>query len=375
VDAPSGDPVTIENLTISNGYAPSLNPNNTGGGILNEGAGVLTLSRDVITGNEGGQGGGVSNDGGSPSTLIMNNCSVLGNMSATNGGGLYNGNGDSMTISQTTIGSQAQPNETQFGGGGISNQNGSLSITQSTIAYNEAVDLGPNAASQAADKVGFGGGIATNNATGFSTTLTNCTIAFNVAGTVSGNDKLTTFGGGGIATQSGTGGALNLINCTVASNSATDTGNVQDENGGGGILNAGADTGGGTTTITLLNTIVANNTASSPQGGPDINGNAKATFSLIFNTSGWNQVSGTGNNQTGNPDLGPLANNGGPNTDGQGLPLFTMALETGSAAISKGTPNNAPMTDERGEPRKDPPDIGAYETPAASSPGRRRGPF
>jgi hypothetical protein len=348
----SGVTATISHLSIINGYAPASNP--AGGGIDNNGN--LTLTFDVISANKAGQGGGIFDHGGSPSTLTMSHCSVLNNISDSNGGGIYVGNGDTAIIDTTTI----SGNSTQFIGGGIANQTGTLTITNSTISFNRAVDL-----NLSGTNVGFGGGIGMF---GQSTTLTNCTIANNSAG-FSSRQGETTFGGGGLAVGSGT---LSMTNCTVAFNQSTDTQAVSGQNGGGGILNFF-----NLCTINLLNTLVASNTASNSIG-PDISGNAKANFSLIQNISGWTPVGGSGNNVTGlNPGLATTqpANNGGTNLDGQGLPLFTIALSTGSPAIQKGRLAGAPTTDERGVARKNPPDIGAYEVAAASTPGRRRGPF
>jgi hypothetical protein len=51
------------------------------------------------------------------------------------------------------------------------------------------------------------------------------------------------------------------------------------------------------------------------------------------------------------PLLGDLADNGGPTE--------TMALPEGSPALDAG--HGCPETDQRGEPRPDPCDLGAYE--------------
>ena len=57
-----------------------------------------------------------------------------------------------------------------------------------------------------------------------------------------------------------------------------------------------------------------------------------------------------------NPQLGALANNGGPTQ--------TMALQVGSPAINGvvyNAPNGCPTTDQRGYARSSACDIGAYE--------------
>jgi hypothetical protein len=199
-------------------------------------------------------------------------------------------------------------------------------MTNSTVSGNHA------------DSGGFGGGVGVLA----STTLTNCTIAGNTAGG--------TYGGGGFAVVDAT---LDLINCTVATNTSTSS------DGGGGIFNL--DNSG---TINLLNTIVAQNSATSGPG-PDIAGAIASAFnnligdgtgsSGVTNNVNGNQVGGLGNPVI-DPKLGKLQNNGGPTS--------TMALLPGSPAIKKGTPVGAPATDQRGVPRGNPPDIGAFELQA-----------
>ena len=60
------------------------------------------------------------------------------------------------------------------------------------------------------------------------------------------------------------------------------------------------------------------------------------------------------------PELGPLANNGGPTQ--------TMALLPGSPAIGAGTAVSGVTTDQRGQPLDTPtPDVGAYQAQSSSS--------
>lgn len=72
---------------------------------------------------------------------------------------------------------------------------------------------------------------------------------------------------------------------------------------------------------------------------------------MIQSTTGCTITGDTTGNQTGvNPQLGPLANNGGP--------TLTHAPQTGSPTIDKGNPavpgsggNACPVTDQRSYPR------------------------
>ena len=122
---------------------------------------------------------------------------------------------------------------------------------------------------------------------------------------------------------------------------------------GGGIYTLGGN-------LTLANTIVAGNTAST---GPDVVG---AVTSLGYNLIG-NPSGGSGfvssDLQGVNPLLGPLQNNGGPTE--------TMALLPGSPALGADRVNlavdangNALTTDERGSPRltNGKVDIGAFQS-------------
>ena len=90
--------------------------------------------------------------------------------------------------------------------------------------------------------------------------------------------------------------------------------------------------------------------ANSPSGG-DVFGTGTLTGSHNLIEDGSGGLAGT---TTGDPKLGPLANNGGPTQ--------TMALLAGSPAIHAGDPAFAPATDQRGFARDAAaPDIGAYE--------------
>ena len=249
--------------------------------------------------------------------------------------GVFEIEGGSAAISGLTVtGGQADR------GGGLVNQGGTLALTGVTIRGNTAFDQG--------------GGLDTQfNGT---TTLTDCTISGNSAGlagggladlyngaatltdcTVSDNDVPT---GGGLA---GLSGALTLAACTVSGNSAS-------QQSGGLYVSPGA-------IVALTDTIVAGNAAG------DIRG-ALATGSannLVGDGSGLTGISdGSQGNQVGtaetpiNPLLAPLGNYGGPTQ--------TMALLPGSPAIGGGTTVVAAATDERGEQRTDPVDIGAFQS-------------
>lgn len=207
-------------------------------------------------------------------------------------------------------------------GGGIINDVGtsSLTIDNSTISGNRASD-------------GAGGGI-NFGATG-SLTITNSTITNNLA----------TQDGGGV-----------YVSSMATISSTTITGNVGDNDasglpGGGGGVWVG---GGGA--LTLQRTIVAGNTdASAGAEAPDCAGGpASGGSNLIGNTEGCAYTADPTDKLTMSPQLGPLADNGGP--------TMTHALLTGSPAID-GVTGTCEAADQRGVPRPQGTgcDIGAYE--------------
>jgi CSLREA domain-containing protein len=300
--------VNISNLTIRNGSSVP------GGGIYNH-SGTMTLTNDSISGNVAVYGGGINNGGG---TLTITSSTISGNNAGGSdlngptgrGGGIYNGGG-AVTVTSSTI----TGNTTNRDGGGIYNASGTVAISNNTVAGNHAGQNG-------------GGILVDSNASG---TLTNTTVSGNTSNgggggvsnfgtltltdsTVSGN---TAVSGGGITN----GKTLTLVNVTVTGNSAPA--------GGGGIQNAPA-----ALSATLKNTILASNTPG---------GNCSGTIT----SSGHNLDDGNGCGFAGpgdltntNPQLGPLADNGGP--------AMTHALLPGSPAIDAGDNTGCPATDQRG---------------------------
>jgi len=287
--------LTMENCTVSGNDA-----DDDGGGICN--FDTLTMENCTVSGNTAYEGGGIYNDG----TLTITNCTVSDNEADDYGGGIENGN--TLTMNNCTV----SGNTATFGGG-IRN-GGTLTMTNCTVSDNEAV--------------WNGGGIY--NGGGGTLTMTNCTVSDNTA----------TFGGGGGIEN---GNTLTMTNCTVSDNTATF---------GGGIRNRD--------TLNAKNTIFANNSASS---GPDIY--------RILNSYGYNliedttdctitEVANPGTNITGvDPNLGPLANNGGA-TETHALLSGSPAIDTGDCTDINGNPVT---TDQRGvsRPQGSGCDIGAYE--------------
>jgi hypothetical protein len=244
-------------------------------------------------------------------------------------------------INGLTISGGAAPGAS---GGGIVNS-GSLTLTNSTLTANAALDggaifnYGLGVVSMVDDTVNnnaaavFGGGI--DNAG--TMTMINCTIAANVA-----NE------GGGIAND----GVLKMGSCTVASNTVTGAGAD-----GGGIF------AGGGGTLDLLNTIVFN-----PNSGAATHNDVVYPITQAQNDLFGSSVSIAGggdlggNQQNVTPLLGPLGNNGGFTATMALLATSPVGIGQG-AIVSAINGLNVSFTDQRGYLRPtDSVDVGAAQT-------------
>ena len=276
---------------------------------------MVTLSDVQVVNNvAGGEGGGIYNTG----PITLDHVTVTGNTSAANGGGIYNDAVMLMTDSQ--IGTLAAPNQASNGGGLFETGFHTSQIERSAFVGNIAAS---------------GGGIAGRRMV--LEEISRSTIADNTA---SG-------GGGGIMTN----GRVELVNDTVADN--TVTGKVGKAGAGlSGFGPASAMPSGGganAANFSLVNTIVANNTyAGSPAtllncGGKGEGDPAARFYSMGHNIEDGNSCGLTaGGDEPGvNPQLEPLANNGGP--------TLTMALQPGSPAIDAGDDAQCPNDDQRGQ--------------------------
>jgi hypothetical protein len=131
-----------------------------GGGLYSEGTASVT-GRSTISGNSAHHGGGILNTAKlsvADSTIHGNK---MGSQTLAMGGGIANYTGGTLTVSGSTISGNAAAIENHGNGGGIYNQ-GTVTITNSTIANNRAQ---------------YGGGLRNAGAT----TLSSVTIAGNTA--------------------------------------------------------------------------------------------------------------------------------------------------------------------------------------------------
>jgi len=371
--------VVINGVTIKGGRPPAqFGGTISGGGIQN--AGTLTLNNDDVIGNftdsQIGGGGGAGGDGGglfNSGSLTLNGTTVETNFAgnartANNGGsgaGIANEGSGTLTVNGSTIannvagegGTSSMDNGNGGDGGGIYNSSsGAVTISGSTVSGNTA---------GAAAGIGSGGrgGGAFTSGTG-TTTISATTMSGNKAG------KGLSSGNGGAGGGLWLGGTLVLANSTVASNTGGDS-NTGARGAAGGLY-----VGGGSATLT--NDTVAGNAEGSGgglfnNGGLELaSGSMTVANSVVASNTGGN-CSGSitdGHHNvsfepsptcpagfaTGNPNLGPLQDNGGPTK--------TMSV-AGPSAVDQvpAIGANCPAADQRGIPRPQGTacDIGAFE--------------
>ena len=302
-----GGVCSFDTATVLDNITVTGNKGGSAGGVWIQGVRDVVLKNSQVTNNLAKQGGGggivIQKDG---ATMTIMNTVISGNTAATGlgaGGGIYNVfAGQTNIISSTISGNVSSGGENRdSGGGGIKTQS-PMTITNSTISGNQTA--------------AYGGGI--NVDTNYSLHIVNSTISGNSA----------TVGGGGIwaKDRSDFPATRSIANSTLVNNSSA---------GGGGIVRVGSTDNG---VFNLRNSIFANNTGSAT--GNDLKG--------FFDSQGYNLIkdptantlngSITGNITGVDPQLAPLANNGGPTQ--------THALLAGSPAINVG--NNVLAVDQNG---------------------------
>jgi len=342
---------TLNNLTLSNGLVGSTcNLSGTGecgGGALyvNSSAGLTTnITNSTFLGNKADENGGAVY---TYKNLTISDSTFSGNIANNDndtagvGGGIYAGSGN-LILSNTSFtnnsarsggaiwgyyvylnGATVSENTAVSGAGGVAITE-SGSIDKSLIANNTAA---------------FGGGINYQGC---------CEVLTVTNTTISGNNSAS-LGGALFASNTD---SIRFFNSTLSGNSA---------GSGGGINSDG-------TNLYLYNTVIANSTGGDCQIG---SASITASNNMIEDTGA--NACGLTNGVNGNiigsdPNLGPLADNGGPTQ--------THALLVGSPAIDAGnatTCSNAPVSnkDQRGvtRPQGAACDIGAYEYgPTQTSP-------
>ncbi len=288
---------------------------------------------------------------------------------AYNGGGIENSG--ALTITDSTIFYNIAIND----GGGIDNR-GTLTVTDSVFDSNGAggtFSSGPgdgggiyNSGTVHIDGSAFTGNGAGGNGAGIYVssgvlTIINSTISGNLLSTRTGN-------GGGIYNL----GTLTTVNTTIAYNQTALMPPADSDVGGAGLYDG---TGG---VATLDNTIVASNwddgyisTIALPAdiGGTPIS--PSSACNLIGSVAAGGSINGSNGNIVGvNPGLGGLADNGGPTPTIDLMP-DSPAIGAGSVSLAVDPTTGSPLaTDQRGAgfPREvnGSVDIGAFERPSVT---------
>jgi CSLREA domain-containing protein len=328
------DTATIADTEISDNHV-GLGPGPSMGAGIESRDGALTVTGSTISGNisDDGGGGGISHT--SKYALEVSDTLITGN-EAPLGGGMnaklqYSKYETNSSVTRTTI----SDNKASGAGAGVyfdgPNLHQSFTISHSTISSNKG---GPGS---------FGGGLMFGRRLNGSFDLVDSTVSGNTAGT-----------GGGVSVGYSSNPSnfppqvdIAFDNSTIASNSATTR--------GGGIYLGGGPASSGdpveNPTVSLAGTIVADNSAAgSPQDLNRLDGSTSPgafdlSFSLVENP-GDAPVSQSpdGSSIVGvDPQLGPLADNGGPTE--------THLPAQASAVVDKGDAPRRLATDQRGEKR------------------------
>jgi hypothetical protein len=261
----------------------------------------------------------------SNATVFLAGLTISGGKSDTNGGGVINLSGGTVTVQNADIAGNHAIN-----GAGLVNQStGTLNVINSSVHGNIAYGVKGN--NNTIDS--SGGGIA---AFGGTVNVVNSTVFFNSTnGEIGSTDMNAGFAhGGGIFNN---GATLVVTNSTIASNSAT--GQVGDgvtgEGLGGGIYTSG----GG---ATLKNNIISNNGAST--SGADLYGAFSSEgYNLLRSVDGASISLALTDKVNVDPQLNSAGTNGGS--------TFTLSLKAGSPAVDAATSvglTGTLTTDQRG---------------------------
>lgn len=275
-----------------------------GGGLLAWGGGQVTVTDCTFTGQQAGQGGGLSFQAGSNGlgvSAILKNCAIAGNTSSTNGGGIHLSGPSSLEIESSTLSGNSARD-----GGGMS-AGADTMLANCTVSGNTATANG-------------GGLWITGSATDL--TAINCTITANSAST-----------GGGVLMAIGP--VVSLGNTIIASNTITFS--TPDLNGSPAPVSP----------VSLGHNLIGINNSALVNGvNGDIIGSSASPV---------------------NPMLGPLANNGGV-TQTHALLPGSPAIDAGDSALVTSPPFTGPVfVDQTGNPRiRGTVDIGAVETTATT---------
>jgi uncharacterized repeat protein (TIGR01451 family) len=343
--------LSLDHVTVTGNLAEGFAV--VGGAVNNDAMGTMTITDSSITNNQSvaegfALGGGFASNG--QATLVRTKVSenlmvvpAIGMSGSAYGAGIFNGVAGSMTLNESSVSDNTavignQAGSAEIAGGGIGTQGG-LTIIRSTIADNNALATTSNGAGSSAEAVGGGIGLLG----GPPVTIISSTIFSNQA--LAGEAESMSAAGGGIGTTEAT--IVNLRSSTVSGNYLA------------GTASLGANVGG-PIQLTVISSILAD-----PSG--DTGCEAVTTTTQGFNLdedSSCIPVPDATDIQAVDPQLGPLANNGGP-TQTLAIPNTSPAIDQGvvpgTGGDQRGTPRPADLVEVADAAGGDGSDIGAYE--------------
>ncbi len=344
-----------------------------GGGIEAEGT-LAKLINTTVAGNSAANGGGAYLAGG---TAIVYGSTIAGNSSNEDGGGLEAAALTEFDVDVSTI----QDNVTGFSasGGGIfmalySTSNASII---GCLFLGNVTNGDGGALAGAAGFLDIADSRFTGNAGNNGGAINIDDDTFDIDDSTIDDNRALNDGGLLLAAASGA-----MTNDTVEGNvSAGAAGGIELAPSEGGTMfrndtiddNSAASDGGGvyqdnTNTLSILDTIVAGNTAGGlPSDYDYVTGTLDDEGGNLLGNAAGDGGKFSAGTIIGNPDLGPLADNGGNRAGAPGTSqvIPTQALLPGSPAILAGVASNT--DDERGFNRPAKPSIGAYEPQYAST--------
>ena len=309
----AGNPgLALNNIVVTNGNTTGLLTSTTGGGISFAGTGTLSLINSTVSNNV------------SASTT---GC----------GGGIYNNSAATVVITDSTISGNTCSNANADGAGMFKGGGGTLTITGSTFSGNT---VGEN-----------GGGMHIGGSAATTVNITNSTFANNTAGNR----------GGGL--QVGNAAAVVTIDFTTFSgNSASESTMLPPGLDGGGALQVTAGT------VTVTRSILANSTSLNPGTPEDCDVSTSVTTVSVSdsiietNVDSADSDCGPSGVLNVDPQLGALANNGGPTQ--------TMGISISSPAYNAADSCGLVVADQRGftRPQVGACDLGAFESGNTTQP-------
>jgi beta-glucanase (GH16 family) len=314
----SGQLFADSNVTIDASAAPGLVVSGSSvSRVLTIAVGVSVTMNDLVVADGVGapQGGGILNFGilNLDRVVVRDNVETSSGPASFNlgGGGIYNGDGATLNLTDSTVANNASLS--QPGGGVYGFFNSTVNIVRSTISSNVSGDVA--------------GGLRT---------LGNLTV---VNSTIFGNVSTAWHGGAAFITD----GTAEITNSTIS-------GNIAPAGTAGGLMVA---TFGAPVSVIVTNSVVANNGSYNCQ----VEGGGAAVLTSggnnVFTDPSCNPVAS--DLVVADPLLGPLADNGGP--------TLTQALLSGSPAIDSANGAACPASDQRGvlRPQGAGCDVGAFE--------------